>query len=155
VRGVTEGTDGVERHIERENDLITALLDEKMAAKMLKLAESSPEVRQILIDAGKERIWAPILGGKTPKKPPAHLYFMQAGHGGPIKIGAASDVAQRMATMQTGSPEQLYLVGYIEGGGPQERELHKRFAHLRLHGEWFKPAQELIEHISSLSAADG
>lgn len=106
---------------------ITAELDEKMAARMLKYAEPSPEVRQTLIDAGKARILAPVFGHqKTPKKPPAHLYLIQAGNDGPIKIGAASNIGQRMATMQTGSHETLHLVGHVEDGASQERALHCR-----------------------------
>ena len=30
------------------------------------------------------------------------------------------------------------------------KEFHKRFAHLRQHGEWFTPAPELLEFIKEL-----
>lgn len=55
----------------------------------------------------------------------------------PVKIGVASTVESRIAELQTGSPLPLYLIWKTRGGQSLERDLHKRFAPYRIHGEWF------------------
>lgn len=66
------------------------------------------------------------------------VYVIQAGDGGPCKIGHTSDVSRRLANMQISTHAQLRLVAVYEGGEPEERALHKQFAAVRLRGEWFK-----------------
>ena len=64
-------------------------------------------------------------------------YVIQSGHNGPVKIGYTDDDPRiRMRALQIGSAEKLYLVRDFQGESG-ERHLHRRFAHLRLHGEWF------------------
>lgn len=80
------------------------------------------------------------------------VYFIQAGlHLGPIKIGLARNVSQRIRELQTGNPARLYLLGLTYARGYEasrlERELHRRFAPLRLSGEWFRAAPMLFEEI--------
>ncbi len=75
------------------------------------------------------------------------VYFIQAGLFGLIKIGSATDPTARLAMFQTGCPEELRLIAAIPGGGVAERRLHKQFAHLRVRGEWFQPAEELLGYI--------
>jgi len=55
------------------------------------------------------------------------------------KIGSTTDVQNRLWTLQTGCPQDLELVGYIEADDPQalEQELHRRFEHRHHRGEWF------------------
>jgi hypothetical protein len=77
----------------------------------------------------------------------AFVYFFQAETGGPIKIGLSGNPNNRLASVQTGHPTKLRMLSVVEGGSKTERELHSRFAHLRLEGEWFAPAEELIEFI--------
>lgn len=77
-----------------------------------------------------------------------HVYFAQAIGGGPIKIGVAADVKGRLSSLQTGSPVTLHIKAVIRHAGRAvESELHDRFGHLRSHGEWFKPAPELLAFI--------
>lgn len=77
------------------------------------------------------------------------VYFIQAGEGGLIKIGMTYDVADRMKTLQVGCPARLILLGVIqrEDAAEQERSAHIYFKHLRVRGEWFTPAPELLEVI--------
>lgn len=64
---------------------------------------------------------------------------------GPIKIGWSSGIDTRLAEIQRMCPVQLVLLGIIEEATMAfERELHTRFRHLRLHGEWFEPSVELL-----------
>jgi hypothetical protein len=81
------------------------------------------------------------------------IYFVQAGKGGKIKIGYTDEESlfNRISTLQTGSPEKLVLLLAIPGNTTVERQIHKRFADCRLHGEWFEATTELMEYISSFS----
>lgn len=65
------------------------------------------------------------------------IYFIEAGEGGPIKIGVAIDVAARLKDLQAANPTALRLIASIPGDYCQERELHRRFKGERLNGEWF------------------
>lgn len=77
------------------------------------------------------------------------VYFIQAATG-QIKIGIAANPAARLRDLQVGSPVALSLLCECEGGRPQEREYHRRFAAHRLHGEWFAPHQEIIAEIEAV-----
>lgn len=74
------------------------------------------------------------------------VYF--AGAGGQIKIGWSRKVASRLAQLQVGCASPLKLLGTIPGGRATERRIHERFAHLRLTGEWFTAAPELLAFIA-------
>ncbi len=79
------------------------------------------------------------------------VYFVQAGEGGPIKIGVASNVRERLQTLQTGSAVVLRLLGVAyDATAPEEAALHERFAAHRIRGEWFRPAADLLEHVAAL-----
>ena len=85
--------------------------------------------------------------GNTSKRRGERVYFIQAGDGGPIKIGRAVDVIRRLHGLQAASWEELRLLSAT--GAVTEREMHQRFASLRIRGEWFKPSVELLELIGS------
>jgi hypothetical protein len=93
-------------------------------------------------------------------KDPDHaaLYFVRSGQFGPIKIGVATHVVKRLATLQTGNPEPLMFMtsvcvpasrSYVE-----ERRVHEVFCGLRIRGEWFRPERSLIEMIEAISFGD-
>lgn len=79
------------------------------------------------------------------------IYFIQAEGVGHIKIGFtdSEDAGVRLATLQTGSPVQLRLIGTIPGTVEDEKNLHRRFASECVHGEWFKPVPHLIKMVHS------
>lgn len=107
-----------------------------------------------------------------PSKPSSkmHLYFIQEGEDGPIKIGIATDVSARLRGIQSGNPRPLrVLFGTFAGHDgsrfalhqgavverPEaarwlERRWHKSFAHLCLRGEWFAPGADLLDAIAAL-----
>lgn len=64
------------------------------------------------------------------------VYFIQC-TAGPIKIGVAVDVEERLRTLQCGSPFELRLIARVPGGYDLEADLHRRLCEHRLHGEWF------------------
>lgn len=78
------------------------------------------------------------------------IYFFTNGEF--IKIGFTSNsLDTRLKQLNTGSAFQLYSLGYIEGTLLKEKELHVKFAKLRVrfNGEWFKPEPELLNYINT------
>lgn len=80
----------------------------------------------------------------------AAVYFIQAPNG-PIKIGRAVNVANRLRALQTSHPSGLRLLAVALGGYRFERAYHRQFAEHRLHGEWFEPHPEILAEIDRLS----
>lgn len=78
------------------------------------------------------------------------IYFIQNGQDKHIKIGfTQQQPKKRLKELQTGSPHKLKMLRVVEGGRLKESELHERFAHLRVNGEWFRPDPELLDYIKS------
>lgn len=76
------------------------------------------------------------------------MYFIRAGDKGPIKIGSSNTPLNRLRELQTGHSEDLHLLGVIlAGSSVEEKLLHKKFQYLRQRGEWFIPAEPLLEFI--------
>lgn len=71
-----------------------------------------------------------------------YVYFVRAGNTGPIKIGVAVNVDNRLKTLQTGNHLELRLVAKIKcrskaDAYSMERNLHKKFKGKHIRGEWF------------------
>lgn len=81
------------------------------------------------------------------------VYFIQEAnnHKGPIKIGWAIDPEYRLKEFQTGAPVILTILNTLDCERGQELALHYHFAHLRLHGEWFKATKELRQFVRNPS----
>lgn len=67
------------------------------------------------------------------------VYLVQAGGDGPVKIGWTKAVGRRLGELQAASPVELELRGVLDAPPELEAALHRAFARLRLHGEWFQP----------------
>jgi hypothetical protein len=68
------------------------------------------------------------------------VYFIAATQGDDVrvKIGfTRGEPADRLRSLQCGSPLPLGIYTAFEGDKATERLFHKTFAPLRLHGEWF------------------
>ena len=83
------------------------------------------------------------------KRKPTCVYFIQAISGGPIKIGVTTNIVRRVKALQTHEP--LRVLATVQGEEALERDLHKRFASYRKEGEWFEPAEELLEYIREVA----
>ncbi len=83
------------------------------------------------------------------------IYFIQAGLGGPIKIGMAGDIAVRLETLQIAHHEVLTLLGVMPGYRPTEREVHRRFAVDHIRGEWYAPSNALLVFIAEMRLKHG
>lgn len=82
------------------------------------------------------------------------LYAIQASVDGPIKLGSARDPEQRLVALQIAQHDTLRLIATWEGTSRDEAALHHRFAALRIRGEWFQPAPELLRAIASYGLHD-
>lgn len=73
------------------------------------------------------------------------VYFLQAGDGGPIKIGSTYDIWLRRGMLQVMNAAELKVLGFDKNGKlEQERALHERFAEHRIRGEWFHPHPDIL-----------
>lgn len=87
----------------------------------------------------------------------ALVYFIKAGHR--IKIGQSLDPELRLKSIRGGStqmprgldPSNAKLLATEPGGQRREQELHRKFAHLRVAGEWFDNGPELKIYLSELN----
>ena len=70
-------------------------------------------------------------------------YFFKNPKTGLIKIGKSIDIKTRKQAVQCGSGVELDVLLVIDGDS--ERELHKKFAEYREHGEWFNDSDGKIE----------
>jgi hypothetical protein len=85
------------------------------------------------------RKWFADQSKRPDDSPSGFVYFVKApGENGLVKIGWAVDPWKRLSTLQCGSPVELQLVACVPGGPADERAMHRRFASLRAHGEWFR-----------------
>ncbi len=68
------------------------------------------------------------------------IYIIRAVELNRVKIGTTSgpSVAQRLSQLRTGCPTELALLVTFEGDHAEESKLHRQFAYLRTHGEWFE-----------------
>lgn len=79
-----------------------------------------------------------------------YIYFILAEGAGRVKIGWSSDMRTRFDFFATSSPFPLTVLHLITAPKDQERFYHRRFAHLRVHKEWFLYTDELKEFIENL-----
>lgn len=84
----------------------------------------------------------------TPKgrKARALVYFIRDRKR--VKIGHSYNPKARMQVFTTHTA--LTLMATEPGGRSREAELHKKFAHLRIKGEWFYLKPELLDYIAGL-----
>lgn len=78
------------------------------------------------------------------------VYFIYCEASSMIKIGFTSNIKNRLGNLKTMSPVPLRLIGTIEGTRVDEENLHKKFARLRSHGEWFKLERPLERYIEKV-----
>ena len=77
------------------------------------------------------------------------IYFVTEGKH--IKIGyTTQDIEKRIKQLNTGSVQNISLLGWIYGDKAKEKELHIRFAQsrVRYNGEWFEPTENLLDFIN-------
>ncbi len=83
-------------------------------------------------------------------QPTSWVYFI-SDEDGYIKIGVTNSIESRVAQLQTSSRQELRLIAKVPGDFTTESELHQRFAHARVRGEWFRPAPDLCDFIKEVA----
>jgi hypothetical protein len=76
------------------------------------------------------------------------IYFLQSSKSGYIKIGYSADVRSRFLNLQRSNPEELVLLGVMEGSLADEKLLHEVFGPWRWRGEWYRDCPEIHHFIS-------
>lgn len=84
------------------------------------------------------------------------IYFIQEMNTRAIKIGSTLSIAKRLKTLQTANIGELRLIGALRDpiGGGLERTVRARFKALRVRGEWFREAPELLAYIDRYAGAE-
>lgn len=86
------------------------------------------------------------------QNPDGHTYVIAYPRVGVVKIGQAVYYAERVRQVIRHSPVAAeVLCAFV--GLHHERELHKKFAHIRRHGEFFEDCSELREYLASRADA--
>lgn len=75
-----------------------------------------------------------------------HIYFVVYNNEA-IKIGFSVNPGSRWYSLRTACPVPLQLIGSIPGTNDEEKMIHKKFAHFRFWGEWFRVADDLLDFI--------
>ena len=76
------------------------------------------------------------------------VYYVRRGDGA-IKIGTTTKPADRWAALRWEHGPLEILLTHC-GDGERERQMHARFADLRLEGEWFRAELELLMWIATV-----
>lgn len=111
-------------------------------------AELGAKPRKVLAELDKPETPAKFF--YLPGTATSHVYFVQSGDDGPIKIGFTRRKGLRLVALQNGSPVKLRMLCAIPGGRALERILHDRFAKHRMCGEWFSPTPRMLKLIDEL-----
>lgn len=80
----------------------------------------------------------------------ATVYYVQRASDSLIKIGFSSVPRDRLVTLRR-EHGPLELLATHKGGRDAERIQHRRFDHLRVTGEWFRPEPDLLAHIERIN----
>ena len=79
------------------------------------------------------------------------VYFVRVGEY--VKIGATSNLYNRMSVFQTSSPYELTVLGTLENIDNLEGKLHKKYLEYHHRGEWFHlPHDHMIEELTPSSS---
>lgn len=79
---------------------------------------------------------------------PQYVYFIEALGIDRIKIGRSNEVERRFNALRCACPVALILIGKTTLC--TERDIHKKFNHLRSNGEWFFATKELRGFIDAV-----
>lgn len=81
------------------------------------------------------------------------VYFVEAEGTNLIKIGftRTSGMKRRLEHLRCDCPVPVHVLGGYRGTMATEREEHRRWAHERIRGEWFRGSQSLRVHIKDVS----
>lgn len=87
---------------------------------------------------------------ETDDKTVKQWVYLIGGPTGAVKIGTSKNPWARLATLrkESGRPD-LEILGKVKGGHALEADLHRRFAAMRVEGEWFSRSSEIFDYFTS------
>jgi hypothetical protein len=80
------------------------------------------------------------------------IYFIHDETSKAVKIGKANDPQKRLSMLQVGCSNKLAMLAMIPGNQSEEIKFHRQFGHLKIRGEWFRAAPELLEFVQTIEA---
>jgi hypothetical protein len=83
--------------------------------------------------------------------PQGWTYF--ASDGELVKIGFSAKPNRRLRQIECDLGRAIEPLAIVPDGIAGEYETHKRFAHLRVRGEWFRPESDLLAFIEEMKVA--
>lgn len=87
------------------------------------------------------------------------VYFVGAQSTGPVKIGFTTDrtVSSRLSQLQTGSHEELVVLGKVDASPAVERAIHNLLSSHVVRGEWFErePALAVCTRLNGAASQGG
>lgn len=75
------------------------------------------------------------------------IYFLKSSLSDHIKIGYSQDPESRAKDLQVPGAR---ILAVVSGDRSVEAELHKRFAHLHVGREWYRPGPDLLAFLKKL-----
>jgi hypothetical protein len=79
-----------------------------------------------------------------------HLYIIQSGETGPVKIGKSTNVHNRRRTIQTAQPYRMRVIAIGKELGRWEPDFHYALASCSMAGEWFSWSAKVIRAVEIL-----
>lgn len=89
----------------------------------------------------------PLWRAALAKADPLWMYAIQAGEGGPVKLGVTVSPRTRIATLQTANAAELIGLAAWRILPCEEKQIHEEFAHAHIRGEWFEPTPGLVDFV--------
>ncbi len=81
----------------------------------------------------------------VPSRARGYVYFIRVGER--IKVGYSTWPAGRLLALQTANAGKLLILGTMQVAKEVEKDIHQRFAHLHVRGEWFEARSDLLQFI--------
>ena len=110
----------------------------KLAAKLPPMVEITPAVPKFRKAPSRRQL-----------HPPSQVYFIRCGEA--VKIGRSVKPYERIAALSGANHQKMELLATMDGGGKEEKAMHRKFAASRIKGEWFRYSPELAKFIAGIS----
>jgi hypothetical protein len=84
------------------------------------------------------------------------VYFILDKKSVAVKIGKSNDISSRLDELKTGNPNPLIVIHHIDCKSEKhsfkvETELHRKYAHLHIQGEWFRYVEDEFKDLIDLN----
>jgi hypothetical protein len=92
--------------------------------------------------------------GTNKVAPGYRVYFVHDRSVKALKVGFSRNVKNRLCAIQCGNPNEIVLLGSIEGATQLESVLHRFLSPFHRKGEWFKANPTVLKFVSALIEVD-